>query len=339
MNKKEFFAGFITTLLATHAMAAEKTPMNKLLVLEKNSTTSSLISLSKDSKLKELKSIKLPNGKIKAKFQQLYQQVPVYGYTLTANKTNQDYTNWHGFILKKIKADITTSTPKLSKQQAITTLKNAYPGLTKNDSYNEQATLYVKMTKSKKAQLVYLTSFVIGGKNPQRPTGFVDANTGKVISSWNGLTTKEARGPGGNEKTGKYLYGTDFPKMTVTDDCIMSTKHVDTVNLNHATSGGSVYQFEECNEDAENLFKEINGAYSPMNDAHYFGNIVFKMYSDWYNTAPLNFKLKMRVHYSNNYENAFWDGQQMTFGDGANRFYPLVSLDVASHEVSHGFTE
>jgi vibriolysin len=29
----------------------------------------------------------------------------------------------------------------------------------------------------------------------------------------------------------------------------------------------------------------------------------------------------------------------MTFGDGATTFYPLVSLDVASHEVSHGFTE
>ena len=29
----------------------------------------------------------------------------------------------------------------------------------------------------------------------------------------------------------------------------------------------------------------------------------------------------------------------MTFGDGRSRFYPLVSLDVMAHEVSHGFTE
>jgi pseudolysin/vibriolysin len=29
----------------------------------------------------------------------------------------------------------------------------------------------------------------------------------------------------------------------------------------------------------------------------------------------------------------------MTFGDGRNTFYPLVSVDVAGHEVSHGFTE
>jgi pseudolysin/vibriolysin len=29
----------------------------------------------------------------------------------------------------------------------------------------------------------------------------------------------------------------------------------------------------------------------------------------------------------------------MTFGDGASTFYPLVALDVTSHEISHGFTE
>src|SRR3546814_12024257 len=47
----------------------------------------------------------------------------------------------------------------------------------------------------------------------------------------------------------------------------------------------------------------------------------------------------MKVHYSNSYENAFWDGSSMTFGDGASTFYPLVSLDVSSHEVSHGYPE
>jgi Zn-dependent metalloprotease len=29
----------------------------------------------------------------------------------------------------------------------------------------------------------------------------------------------------------------------------------------------------------------------------------------------------------------------MTFGDGGSTFYPLVSLDVSAHEVSHGFTQ
>ncbi|HWJ81301.1 MAG TPA: M4 family metallopeptidase [Nocardioides sp.] len=47
-----------------------------------------------------------------------------------------------------------------------------------------------------------------------------------------------------------------------------------------------------------------------------------------------------RVHYGKNYVNAFWDGTKMTYGDGDGTSYgPLVSLDVAGHEMSHGVTE
>ena len=47
-----------------------------------------------------------------------------------------------------------------------------------------------------------------------------------------------------------------------------------------------------------------------------------------------------RVHYGKGYVNAFWDGTKMTYGDGdGTSFGPLVSLDVAGHEMSHGVTE
>ncbi len=46
-----------------------------------------------------------------------------------------------------------------------------------------------------------------------------------------------------------------------------------------------------------------------------------------------------RVHYGVNYVNAFWDGKKMTYGDGDGvTAGPLVSLDVAGHEMSHGVT-
>ena len=54
-------------------------------------------------------------------------------------------------------------------------------------------------------------------------------------------------------------------------------------------------------------------------------------------TAPGSYN---RVHYGNGYVNAFWDGTKMTYGDGDGvDFGPLVSLDVAGHEMSHGVTE
>lgn len=45
-----------------------------------------------------------------------------------------------------------------------------------------------------------------------------------------------------------------------------------------------------------------------------------------------------RVHYGNGYVNAFWDGTQMTYGDGAGNLKPLTELDVAGHEMTHGIT-
>lgn len=102
---------------------------------------------------------------------------------------------------------------------------------------------------------------------------------------------------------------------------------------------------------------EFNGAYSPSNDALYAGDVIKQMYLGWYQTEALvnadgsPMQLIMRVHYGDGYPNAFWYAKQMTFGDGdlparddkdnkpSTKMHPLVSLGIAAHEVSHGFTE
>lgn len=47
------------------------------------------------------------------------------------------------------------------------------------------------------------------------------------------------------------------------------------------------------------------------------------------------------VHYGNRYNNAFWNGSQMVFGDGdGTTFAPFANaLDVVAHELAHGVTE
>jgi len=151
-------------------------------------------------------------------------------------------------------------------------------------------------------------------------------------------------GPGGNVKTGKYDYGGEiYGPLDVSESngqCAMDKSGiVKTVDLKHGTSGSDAFVYGNWDDNCYNVHKVINGAYSPLNDAHYFGNVVFDLYDTWLGVAPLNFQLTMRVHYGTNYENAFWNGSAMTFGDGATTFHPLVSLDVSAHEVSHGFTE
>ncbi|WP_165773508.1 M4 family metallopeptidase [Zooshikella ganghwensis] len=297
-------------------------------------TLSSLSSTNSGSQFKIVKSIQLPNGEIIQKLVQHYNNVPVWGVSVSANRSTMGiYSNTSGTMLNNIAADIVNTTPLLSKTDAIEYAKQS--SLIANDTRNEQAKLFIKQDQEGKARLVYLVSYVIDGENVSRPFFFIDAESGAILDQWEGINHRDAEGPGGNQKTGKYYYGKDYGSLIVNNNCQMDSPNVKTIDLNHQYSGGTVHQFT-C---PENTHKEINGAYSPLNDAHYFGNVVFDMFKDWYNTAPLTFKLTMRVHYGNNYENAFWDGQQMTFGDGRNTFYPLVSLDVVAHEVSHGFTE
>ncbi|MFE9394796.1 M4 family metallopeptidase [Streptomyces flavidovirens] len=46
------------------------------------------------------------------------------------------------------------------------------------------------------------------------------------------------------------------------------------------------------------------------------------------------------VHYGENYGNAFWDGQQMVFGDGDEIFRDFtLPVDVIAHELAHGLTQ
>lgn len=52
-------------------------------------------------------------------------------------------------------------------------------------------------------------------------------------------------------------------------------------------------------------------------------------------------KFVSTVNYGSNYENAFWNGSQMTYGRPGpdSPFKTFVLLDVAGHEITHGVTE
>lgn len=55
----------------------------------------------------------------------------------------------------------------------------------------------------------------------------------------------------------------------------------------------------------------------------------------------LGLELDSTVHYQQDYDNAFWDGRQMVYGDGDgqlfNRF--TIAIDVIGHELTHGVTQ
>jgi Zn-dependent metalloprotease len=52
-------------------------------------------------------------------------------------------------------------------------------------------------------------------------------------------------------------------------------------------------------------------------------------------------RLDATVHYGIDYDNAFWDGQQMVFGDGDGQIFRRFtsSIEVIGHELAHGVTQ
>ena len=50
-------------------------------------------------------------------------------------------------------------------------------------------------------------------------------------------------------------------------------------------------------------------------------------------------KIVLRVHFGEQFRNAFWNGNNCTFGDGDIETLPLMVLDIVGHEIGHGVTE
>ncbi|MGE5072069.1 MAG: M4 family metallopeptidase [Anaerolineae bacterium] len=81
-----------------------------------------------------------------------------------------------------------------------------------------------------------------------------------------------------------------------------------------------------------------------VNEAYDGAGATYDLYWEIYQRNSLDgngLRLDSSVHYEQNYDNAFWDGQQMVYGDGDgqifNRF--TISVDVIGHELSHGVTQ
>src|SRR3569623_1216062 len=213
----------------------------------------------------------LPNGKQVVRQQQLYRGVPVYGRSVAVVQ------DAHGNVLRargevmKLPANLAAPlsvTPKLSAAQAIAKLQaHAHTTLQAGAAIsNKKADLFVYPQQNGSPRLVYRTSYFVGGNHPSRPTAIVDAHTGEVIKSWEGLPDATANGPGGNQKTGEYYYGTDYAALQVTQSgstCYLQNTNVVTYNLNHGTSGGTLVSFTCPTSNTD----PTNGAYSTVNDA------------------------------------------------------------------------
>jgi vibriolysin len=280
------------------------------------------------------------NGVTHYRYQQLYKGIPVWGIqTVVSRDASNKVVGLHGAMVKGIPGDVkgipasVDALADLRRNQELHKQKNIGAAWTFS---NEKYGTYIYLHKNEKAHLCSVVSFFAdtGCGEPSQPVHFTDVKTGKVLHSFDSLNYVDCTGPGGNLKTGYYYYGTDYPPLQCTQKgstCSLETPDVKTCNWN-----GTCPHTFPC---YENTCCPVNGAYSPLNDAHFFGQSVYDLYWDWYGVPVLPFQLTIICHYGNNYENIFFNGSSLYIGDGNVIFFPLTALDLIAHEISHGFTE
>jgi Zn-dependent metalloprotease len=87
-----------------------------------------------------------------------------------------------------------------------------------------------------------------------------------------------------------------------------------------------------------------------VNEAYDGSGVTYDLYFEAYGRNSIDnqgMRLDSTVHYQKGYDNAFWNGSQMVYGDGdedlpeANRLFNrfTASIDVIGHELTHGVTQ
>jgi Zn-dependent metalloprotease len=83
--------------------------------------------------------------------------------------------------------------------------------------------------------------------------------------------------------------------------------------------------------------RAVNEAYDGLGATYDFFSKVFNRNS----IDGRGMRLSATVHFGRSFNNAFWNGKQMVFGDGDNVIFTgfTRSLDFIGHELTHGITE
>jgi zinc metalloprotease ZmpA len=166
---------------------------------------------------------------------------------------------------------------------------------------------------------------------------FVDARSGQVLEKWDAVQDAAGSGVG-------FFVGTVPLETTLVSGSYQlkdpTRGNQYTIDMGNTTRKGTIFS------DADNLWG--NGTLANRQtvgvDAQFGTAMTWDYYKNVHGRNGIANDGKgayNRVHYSRNYNNAFWQDSCfcMTYGDGDGvNFNPFDSLDVAGHEMTHGLT-
>ncbi|CUR60045.1 Griselysin, Metallo peptidase, MEROPS family M04 [metagenome] len=243
----------------------------------------------------------------------------------------------------------TEATVARSTAERTVLARNARTAAVRGDAKAEASELVVDATgAAPRLAWEVVTGGTQADGTPSRLATYVDARTGMVIRSVQQIVNVDGQG--------QTLYSGTVP--------LQVSGSGSSYTLKDATRGGT-YTTDMANQEDSILCQLFgsgcrtgttftsstttfgNGSGSSRAsagaDAQYGSNVTWDYFESVHDRLGIwndGRGSYNRTHYGSGYVNAFWDGTKMTYGDGDGvDFGPLVSLDVAGHEMSHGVTE
>ena len=220
----------------------------------------------------------------------------------------------------------TINAPAVAFSSVLGTAQTRYAGV--RDIYTTQLVVPLLGTNDPNNTTAKLT---YSGVDPRSPVTSATVYILKDDTRGGGIVTYDMNGAGGTPISLPGLH--DNSLAFVDKDNIWKNETAAGTNedlIRGATSNGSVGADEGTNDDY-------------AMDAHWGAEMVYDYWKARHNRLSYDNKnaaIKSYTHYGPAYDNAFWNGSVMTYGDGSGTsvnagFRPLTSLDVCGHEIGH----
>nr|WP_169803206.1 Xaa-Pro dipeptidyl-peptidase [Neobacillus novalis] len=260
-----------------------------------------------------------------------YKGIPVFGTDSTiALDKNDNVTSFFGEVVPNLEKENIDTVATISDSEAIKIAKAAIEKKIGNvEHYDGDVTAeqFIYEFEGK-----FYNTYLVKASTVEPKVGywhyFVDATNGNIVDRYNASDEVIAFGNG--------VFG---------DKQMFEAQFIDGVyGLNDTTRGKGI-----VTNDAKNANKMVTSPSKMFTDgaavnAHSFAQMTYDYYLKTFDRNSIDdkgFKLISAVHVNNNWNNASWNGRQMSYGDGDGIAYHNFAggLDVAAHELTHGVTE
>jgi bacillolysin len=319
------------------------TSSNALNYLKKNEKKTGLKNADKNLKVKEVSKDEL--GMTHVRFNQSVNGVPVEGAEVVVhfNKDNEA-VGVNGRVNQTLIDDAVDTTASLAAEEALEIAKNSV-NAPEEFTYEPTAELVVYPFEGKN-HTAYKANVNFMGEAPGNWYVYVDANTGEVIDMYNGIMhadeikTQKGVGLGIHGAHRELHISRVKAPNTGTQFGLADTSHANLEGI-YTYDTKNAWDFNESGLYVGNDASFKDDYDRAAVDAHYNSEKVYEYYLNEHGRNSLDgegMAIESYVHFGQDYNNAFWNGSFMTYGDGDGEFFISLSagLDVAAHEMTHG---